>query len=122
MPENVPFEEQAQVIADTLPDTLQTHLLGQEVDDGLWVNQGTEDAARIKVVAGLIFALKVTYSNYGIENWFERPHQQLGGKAPKDFLHGDWNEFDPNVQVIIRRALFHARCGQSGPTNDPGLH
>jgi hypothetical protein len=111
----VPFEEQKQIIADSLSDDLQTHLLGQPIGDGGWISEHGKDGHRVTVLAGLIFALKGAYQDIGISRWFERPRSEIGGRAPVDILTGHWNASEPDVQAVLRLALFHAGPGVPPP-------
>jgi len=48
-------------------------------------------AGRLHFLATLIGDLAGAYNEIGIRRWFDRPRALLDGKAPIDFLHGEWN-------------------------------
>ncbi|MGH7388323.1 MAG: hypothetical protein ACREM3_02535 [Candidatus Rokuibacteriota bacterium] len=51
-------------------------------------------AGRLHFLALVVADLAGAYSEPGVRRWFERKRSQLGGRAPRDLLHGDW---DPNA-------------------------
>ena len=114
------FSECCKLIADTLSEDLQARLLGQPVGDAGWMDEQGDDGHRVRVVSGLIFALKGTYADFGINRWFDRPRQQLNGKAPADILSGVWKRGNADVETVVHLALFH--CGPSNNPHPPGLH
>jgi len=113
------FAECCHLIAYTLSEDLQTRLLGQPVGDADWIDEQGNDGHRILVLSGLIFALKGTYADFGINRWFDRPRHELGGRSPADVLKTGWKRDNADVETVIRLALFH--CGPAGP-NPLGLH
>ena len=84
--------------------------------DGAWIDNAAKESSRISILAGLVFALKGSYSDSGINQWFRRTRPDgLDGKAPVDVLNGDWNADTPYVQNVISLALYHAGPGAAGP-------
>jgi len=48
-------------------------------------------AARLHCVALIIGDLAGSYNDIGIRRWFARKRSLLGGRAPAQLLHGDWD-------------------------------
>jgi hypothetical protein len=57
-------------------------------------------AARLHFLATLVGDLAGAYNEIGIRRWFDRPRSLLAGKAPADFLQGDWNPEAPGLQRL----------------------
>lgn len=51
-------------------------------------------AARLHFLALVVGDLAGAYNDVGIRRWFHRKRTQLGGRAPADFLKGDWDPYD----------------------------
>ena len=66
-------------------------------------------AGRLHLVAKVVGALKGAYNEAGIRRWFERPRLQLGGRAPRDVLRGEWTPDQPDVIAV--RALADSLLG-----------
>ncbi|MFS6825995.1 hypothetical protein [Cyanobium sp. ATX-6F1] len=58
-------------------------------------------AARLHWLALLIDHLEGSYNPYGIRRWFQRPRSALGGQAPHERLHGDWDPDEATVQAVL---------------------
>jgi hypothetical protein len=67
-------------------------------------------AARLCFLATIVGDLAGAYNEIGIRRWFDRQRSQLEGRAPADFLQGDWNPEDPGP----RRLLDLARAPRGG--------
>jgi hypothetical protein len=52
-------------------------------------------AARLHFLATIVGDLAGAYNEIGIRRWFDRQRSRLEGKAPADFLQGDWNPEAP---------------------------
>jgi hypothetical protein len=61
-------------------------------------------AARVHHVAVVVSHLASGYNDFGIRRWFARPRPQLGGKAPAQLLHGDWNPDSVGPQQVLHLA------------------
>jgi hypothetical protein len=48
-------------------------------------------AGRLHFLATLVGDLAGAYNEIGIRRWFDRPRALLDGKAPVDFLAGEWD-------------------------------
>lgn len=48
-------------------------------------------ASRLHFLATLVGDLSGAYNEIGVRRWFERPRALLDGKAPADFLRGEWD-------------------------------
>lgn len=57
-------------------------------------------AARLHFLATIVGDLAGAYSEIGIRRWFDRQRSQLKGRAPADFLQGDWNPEDPGPRRL----------------------
>lgn len=66
-------------------------------------------AGRLHLVAKVVGGLKGAYNETGIRRWFERPRTQLGGRAPRDVLHGEWTPDQSDVVKI--RSLADSLLG-----------
>jgi hypothetical protein len=64
-------------------------------------------AARLCFLATIVSDLAGAYNEIGIRRWFDRQRSQLEGRAPADFLQGDWNPEDPGPRRLrdLARAL-----------------
>jgi hypothetical protein len=51
-------------------------------------------AVRLHYLATIVGDLAGAYNEIGIRRWFDRQRSQLEGRAPADFLQGDWNPED----------------------------
>jgi hypothetical protein len=120
MMDDIPsFDEQKEVISDTLDTGLQVRMLGREIGDGEWLEDDVRSAHRVTILAALIFALKGSYADFGINEWFLRPRQALNGLAPVDILRENWSADQFEVQTIMKLARFH--IGPSAP-DGPSVH
>jgi hypothetical protein len=52
-------------------------------------------AGRLHFLATLVGDLAGAYNEIGIRRWFDRPRALLDGKAPVDFLRGEWEPEAP---------------------------
>jgi len=66
-------------------------------------------AWRIHVVARLVGYLAGSYNDRGTRRWFERPRQQLDGRAPDEILAGIWGPDQSDVMQLLQ--LAEARSG-----------
>ena len=61
-------------------------------------------AARIHLLSLVVDALAGGYNAFGIRRWFERVRAQLGGRAPRELLQGDWRPEDDGPQCVRQLA------------------
>ncbi|GAA5513120.1 hypothetical protein Dcar01_01846 [Deinococcus carri] len=81
-----------------LGDELLTALLGG------WEACSPAGLARQATLLRIVTNLRVTHSDDGIRQWFERARYTLRGESPRDILQGDWNPGDPRVRLVCRLA------------------
>jgi hypothetical protein len=57
-------------------------------------------AGRLHFLATLVGDLAGAYNEIGIRRWFDRPRALLDGKAPVDFLQGEWDPEAPGPRRV----------------------
>ena len=71
-------------------------------------------AERIHWLALVVADLSGAYNELGIRRWFERRRTQLDGRAPRDYLHGDWDPQSGEAERV--RTLAAALAGPGSLT------
>jgi hypothetical protein len=61
-------------------------------------------ASRLHFLATLVGDLSGAYNEIGVRRWFERPRALLDGKAPADFLRGEWDPETPGPKRLRKLA------------------
>jgi hypothetical protein len=61
-------------------------------------------ASRLHFLATLVGDLSGAYNEIGVRRWFERPRALLDGKAPADFLRGEWDPEAPGPRRLRKLA------------------
>lgn len=61
-------------------------------------------AARVHLLTLMVDALAGGYNPIGTRRWFERVRAQLGGRAPRDLLRGDWRPDDDGPRRVLQLA------------------
>lgn len=61
-------------------------------------------AWRIHVVARIVGHLAGSYNDRGTRRWFERPRQQLDGRAPDEILTGNWDPDQSDITQLLQLA------------------
>jgi uncharacterized protein (DUF2384 family) len=61
------------------------------------------EARRVRIVAHLVGHLRHALTGQGVLDWFERPHPEIGGRAPSELLD------DPNALVQLTRLAASTR-------------
>ena len=57
-------------------------------------------ASRLHFLATLVGDLSGAYNEIGVRRWFERPRALLDGRAPADFLQGEWDPETPGPKRL----------------------
>lgn len=108
------FDQARESVGATLGEDLQQEILGCTVDE--IETDDADMAMRVRTLAGMIFMLKGTYSDYGIGLWFHRPRAQLNNEAPVDILRGGaWDVTDPDIVIVLGLARTLMGDGPAGP-------
>lgn len=89
------------------PSSLRRYASSERVtpDDVAW---------RLHTLAGIVAALRGSYNDYGIRQWFERRRAQLAEKTPGQILLGAESVDDPEVKAVV--ALAEALLGPGNAT------
>jgi hypothetical protein len=65
-------------------------------------------AGRLHAIALIVGDLAGSYDEIGVRRWFDRPWTALDGRAPAQFLKGDWQPDDPAARRVREFARCHA--------------
>jgi hypothetical protein len=73
-------------------------------------NRRTPDAAaaRLHELALIVGHLAGDYDEIALRRWFDRPRTALDGRAPTDFLRGNWQPGDPGPRRVRELARTEA--------------
>lgn len=56
--------------------------------------------ARLHFVVLIVADLAGSYNSRGVRRWFSRPRPQLGGRAPRELLAGEWDPDDAGPHLV----------------------